>query len=104
MGFTEFRKYNRKQLKEMAEEERATGSLLNSERDELIPRREQPSSKSGWTFWLVYTAAVVVLGSSFQFGYSTSCMNAPEKVSFRIILSFLGVTFRVFEPGKIGKL
>ena len=104
MGFTGFRKYNRKQLKEMAEEERATGSLLNSERDELIPRREQPSSKSGWTFWLVYTAAVVVLGSSFQFGYSTSCMNAPEKVSFRIILSFLGVTFRVFEPGKIGKL
>ena len=64
----------------MEEEEGATDSLQHSEKDELIPSHIRSSSKSGWTFWLVYTAAVVVLGSSFQFGYSTSCMNAPEKV------------------------
>lgn len=54
-------------------------SLLTSEKDELIPDRVKYSSKSGWTFWLIYTTSVVVLGSSFQFGYGTTCMNAPEK-------------------------
>lgn len=52
----------------------------SSEKDELIPRNRKAVSKSGWTSWLVYTAAVVVLGSSFQFGYGTSVMNAPEEV------------------------
>ena len=67
----------------MTEEEKITESPVDMERDELIPRRPKSSSECGWTFWLIYTAAVVVLGSSFQFGYSTSCMNAPEKVSFQ---------------------
>ena len=71
----------------MAEEERDFDSLQNSEKDELIPNRPRiSSSKSGWSFWLVYTAAVVVFGSSFQFGYGTSCINGPEKV-----MSYLGV-------------
>lgn len=72
----------------MASEEKLTDSL-NSEREQLIPIRRK--SSAGWTFWLVYTAAVVVLGSSFQFGYSTSCMNAPEeniKQYFRKYSSF----------------
>lgn len=67
-----------KRKNEMASEEKLTDSL-NSEREQLIPIPRK--SSAGWTFWLVYTAAVVVLGSSFQFGYSTSCMNAPEEVS-----------------------
>ena len=64
----------------MTEEEAVMESLLTSEKDELIPDRVKYSSKSGWTFWLIYTTSVVVLGSSFQFGYGTTCMNAPEKV------------------------
>lgn len=59
---------------------RKTEPLSSSEKDELIPRNRKAVSKSGWTSWLVYTAAVVVLGSSFQFGYGTSVMNAPEEV------------------------
>lgn len=55
------------------------GKPTESEKEELIPSHRNTSSKSGWTFWLVYTAAVVVLGSSFQFGYGTSVMNAPEE-------------------------
>jgi hypothetical protein len=40
------------------------------------------SEKDGkWTFWLVYATAVCVLGSSFQFGYNTACINAPQKVN-----------------------
>ncbi|XP_015779428.1 PREDICTED: solute carrier family 2, facilitated glucose transporter member 3-like [Acropora digitifera] len=58
---------------------RKTEPLSSSEKDELIPRNRKAVSKSGWTSWLVYTAAVVVLGSSFQFGYGTSVMNAPEE-------------------------
>lgn len=66
----------------MAEEVRDSDSLRNiTEKDELIPNRPKlSSSNSGWTFWLVYTATVIVLGSSFQFGYGTSCINGPEKV------------------------
>lgn len=64
----------------MAQEERDFDSLQNSEKDELIPNRPRiSSSNSGWSFWLVYTAAVIVIGSSFQFGYGTSCINGPEK-------------------------
>lgn len=59
---------------------RRTEPLSSSEKDELIPRNRKAVSKPGWTSWLVYTAAVVVLGSSFQFGYGTSVMNAPEEV------------------------
>jgi len=68
-----------RELVTMTEEEKITELPVDMERDELIPRRPKSSSECGWTFWLIYTAAVVVLGSSFQFGYSTSCMNAPEK-------------------------
>ena len=65
----------------MAQEERDFDSLQNSEKDELIPNRPRIlSSNSGWSFWLVYTAVVIVLGSYFQFGYGTSCINGPEKV------------------------
>ena len=36
---------------------------------------------SKWTPWLVYTTIVIVIGSSLQFGYNTSCINAPEEVN-----------------------
>lgn len=64
----------------MGDKGSSSESLLNSEKDELLPSRSKYSStRSAWTFWLVYTTAVVVLGSSFQFGFGTTCMNAPEK-------------------------
>ena len=52
----------------------------DSEKDELLPSHSKSSPSSGCTFWLVFTAAVIVFGSSFQFGYGTSCINGPEKV------------------------
>lgn len=66
---------------EMAEEERIAEGVQNSEKDELIPNRPKSSARSYWSFWLVFTAAVVVLGSSFQFGYATSSINGPEQVN-----------------------
>lgn len=63
----------------MAEEEIYTETSKKSEKDELIPSHPRSPPGSGCTFWLVFTAAVIVFGSSFQFGYGTSCINAPEK-------------------------
>ena len=70
------------------------GKPTESEKEELIPSHRNTSSKSGWTFWLVYTAAVVVLGSSFQFGYGTSVMNAPEEVRSGVML--LSASINIF--------
>jgi len=74
-----------RKLVKMSDKGSSSESLLNSEKDELLPTRSKYSStRSAWTFWLVYTTAVVVLGSSFQFGFGTTCMNAPEKVNSEI--------------------
>ena len=35
-----------------------------------------------WTRWLVLSTCVAVIGSSMQFGYNTTCINAPEQVSW----------------------
>lgn len=64
----------------MTEEEVFTVAPKDSEKDELLPSRSKSSPSSGCTFWLVFTAAVIVFGSSFQFGYGTSCINGPETV------------------------
>jgi len=54
------------------------------EDDEASPLQHSNQTKkvnAKWTFWLVYSTAVCVGGSSFQFGYNTSCINAPELVN-----------------------
>ncbi|KAK3749184.1 hypothetical protein QZH41_010372 [Actinostola sp. cb2023] len=51
--------------------------------DEASPLQTKKITKkddSKWTFWLVYSTVVCVGGSSFQFGYNTSCINSPETI------------------------
>lgn len=73
--------------------------LHNKEQDEKSELQMQLPIRrhANWTFWLVYSTAVCVLGSSLQFGFNTSCINAPEEVSqafvYFVYLSSLSVYF-----------
>ncbi|XP_020913744.1 solute carrier family 2, facilitated glucose transporter member 1 [Exaiptasia diaphana] len=51
-----------------------------AEEENTKPITETPQTQPArWTLWLVYSTAVCILGSSLQFGYNTSCINAPEQ-------------------------
>ncbi|XP_048578283.1 solute carrier family 2, facilitated glucose transporter member 3 isoform X2 [Nematostella vectensis] len=47
------------------------------EEEESTPLHIQRDRRSPWTGWLIYATAVAVLGSSFQFGYNSACINSP---------------------------
>ncbi|KAK3730112.1 hypothetical protein QZH41_013755, partial [Actinostola sp. cb2023] len=49
------------------------------EESSKTPSETSPAQPARWTLWLVYSTAVCILGSSLQFGYNTSCINAPEQ-------------------------
>lgn len=52
----------------------------------LLETRTTRPRQGKWTFWLVYATTVCVGGSSFQFGYNTSCINAPQKVKCSLVV------------------
>ena len=75
----------------MADKEEEEGCL---EAKPLKAAVGQPRSVSHWTFWLLYSTACVLL-SSLQFGYNTTCINAPEEVLHYCL--FTGVTFEILS-------
>lgn len=58
-------------------------SLEEQSDNSKTPIEISTTQPARWTLQLAYATAVCILGSSLQFGYNTSCINAPEQVRFQ---------------------
>ncbi|KAK2552706.1 Glucose transporter type 1 [Acropora cervicornis] len=81
---------------------RRTEPLSSSEKEELIPRNRKAVSKSGWTSWLVYTAAVVNIKKHFRKDGSFSDIMWSSAVAIFAVGGMFGVTVGQVTANSLG--